>query len=98
MTSKEDKRRNSQFDQLNKYKNFYVSLNRPVISIDTKKKEPIGLFKNFGRLWKKAYTLVHDHDFANLRKAQAIPFGIYDIAKNKGMCTLTLHMKHQNSL
>jgi hypothetical protein len=84
LSSKEDERRSSQFDQLNKYKDFYIALNRPVISIDTKKKEPIGLFKNIGRIWKKAYTFVQDHDFANLRKALAIPFGIYDIAKNKG--------------
>lgn len=95
LSSKEDKRRSSQIDQLNRYKNFYISLNRPVISIDTKKKEPIGLFKNLGRLWKKAYTLVHDHDFANLWKAKAIPFGIYDIANNKGY--VYINTSHETS-
>jgi hypothetical protein len=95
LSTKEDKRRNSQFDQLNRYKNFFISLNRPVISIDTKKKEPIGIFKNFGRLWKKVYTLVHDHDFANLWKAKAIPFGIYDIAKNKGY--VYINTSHETS-
>ncbi len=84
LSSVEDKRRDEQFQQLNKYKNSFIKSGNPVISIDTKKKEPIGLFKMVGRLWKKPFTKVQDHDFANLRKALAIPFGIYDIAQNKG--------------
>ena len=95
LSSKEDKRRNSQIEQINKYKNFYISLNRPVISIDTKKKEPIGLFKNLGRLWRKTFFKVQDHDFPNLRKAQAIPFGIYDIAINKGY--IYINTSHETS-
>ncbi len=46
-------------------------------------------------MWKKVSTKVLDHDFANLRKAQAIPFGIYDIAKNKGY--VYINTSHETS-
>ena len=80
----EDKRRESQFQHINATRSAFLAAHKPVISIDTKKKEPIGLFKTPGRQWKKEYTEVLDHDFPNLRDTLAVPFGIYDIGQNQG--------------
>ena len=56
----------------------------PVISIDTKKKELIGNFKNQGRTWRRNNREVLDHDFPSWADGRVIPFGIYDIARNTG--------------
>jgi hypothetical protein len=56
----------------------------PIISVDTKKKELIGEFRNHGRLWCRKATEVDEHDFPSLAECLAVPFGIYDVVKNKG--------------
>lgn len=60
----------------------------PVISIDTKKKELIGNFKNAGVTWRRLAHDVFDHDFPSWADGRAVPFGIYDIAKNKGFVSV----------
>jgi hypothetical protein len=54
----------------------------PVISVDTKKKELVGDFKNSGREWRPAGSpeLVRVHDFKDKQLGKAIPYGVYDIA------------------
>jgi hypothetical protein len=59
-----------------------------VISIDTKKKELIGPFRNRGRTWCKEPPEVNDHDFTSLAECRAVPFGVYDIARNEGHVTV----------
>ena len=58
----------------------------PVISVDTKKKELVGDFKNGGREWrpKGEPELVRVHDFKDKQLGKAIPYGVYDIAANQG--------------
>ncbi|MDE1838225.1 MAG: ISAzo13 family transposase, partial [Euryarchaeota archaeon] len=58
----------------------------PVISVDTKKKELVGEFRNAGRVWRPAGrpVPVKDHDFADPQLGKAIPYGIYDLAANAG--------------
>jgi hypothetical protein len=56
----------------------------PVISIDTKKKEKISLFKNAGKIWKKVAKRVLDHDFKTKSTVTITPFGIYDVKYNRG--------------
>jgi hypothetical protein len=58
----------------------------PVISVDTKKKERIGRFKNGGRAWHKkgAPEEVQGHDFANKALGKVVPYGVYDITRNNG--------------
>jgi len=58
----------------------------PVISVDTKKKELIGQFKNSGREWQKKGqpVEVNVHDFADKELGKAIPCGVYDIGRNEG--------------
>ena len=57
-----------------------------IISVDTKKKELVGNFKNSGQVWtKKGEAIkVQDHDFKSLGKGTAIPYGTYDIQRNEG--------------
>lgn len=56
----------------------------PVISVDTKKRELIGLFKNPGQAWAREATSVNDHDFRSLANGVAIPYGIYEVGTNLG--------------
>ena len=56
----------------------------PIISVDTKKKELVGPFKNNGRLWSREALPVNDHDFPSLAKGMAIPRGLYDLQANRG--------------
>jgi len=57
----------------------------PIISIDTKKKELIGNFKNAGRAWGREAEQVNGHDFPSLSSGKATPYGIYDVTRNCGI-------------
>jgi len=78
--------RNAQFEHINAKVKRFQKRGEPVISIDTKKKENVGEFKNAGREWqpKGAPVLSLTHDFPTLGIGKAIPYGIYDVAANKG--------------
>ncbi|AQZ62732.1 transposase [[Actinomadura] parvosata subsp. kistnae] len=78
--------RDAQFRHLNEQVRAYRDAGQPVISVDTKKKELLGPFKNAGREWRPAGepVLVNVHDFAESASGKAIPYGIYDIAANTG--------------
>ena len=56
----------------------------PVISVDTKKKELIGNFKNAGQTWTQQAEAVNDHEFPGDAIAKAVPYGIYDLMHNQG--------------
>jgi hypothetical protein len=75
--------RNAQFEFINRRALTYLNQSLPVISVDTKKKENIGNFKNSGQEYrhKKDARKVNGHDFAT---EKASPYGVYDIAKNEG--------------
>ena len=80
-------RRDEQFRGINRRVKEFRAAGDPVISVDTKKKERVGNFKNGGRSWrpkgKPHEVLVHD--FPNLGIGPAIPYGTYDLARNQGM-------------
>ena len=78
--------RNLQFEHINDMVNTFMEENQPVISIDTKKKEPIGNFKNNGREWKASgeYDEVNVYDFMQFAEGKAVPYGIYDMKLNEG--------------
>lgn len=85
--------RGEQFSYLNSTVTEFLDAGDPVISVDTKKREPIGEYATPGREWnKKRQPLqVLDHDFANRDlgdMAKAIPHGIYDITNNQGWVTV----------
>ena len=63
---------------------MFIQAGHPVISVDTKKKELVGNFKNPGQQWTQKATPVNDHDFPNAAIAKAVPYGIYDVVHNQG--------------
>ena len=78
--------RDRQFKLINRKISKFLNEGSPVISVDTKKKEIIGNFKNSGQVWRKKGDpkLVEDHDFPSRSGGKAIPYGTYDIGKNQG--------------
>lgn len=78
--------RDVQFEHINATAKAAVGAGVPVISVDCKKKELIGDFKNGGREWrpKGEPELVRVHDFKDKQLGKAIPYGVYDIAANQG--------------
>ena len=78
--------RNAQFEYINKQAKAFLAANEPVISVDTKKKELVGNFKNNGREWrpKGLPELVKVHDFIDPKLSRAVPYGVYDITNNIG--------------
>lgn len=78
--------RDAQFRYINKMANEFVKEKQPVISVDTKKKELVGSFKNPGKTWRKKGQPeeVNIHDFPQLGRGKVIPYGTYDIAMDKG--------------
>ncbi len=76
--------RNAQFENIADLCKRLSARGMPIISVDTKKKEIIGNFKNSGAAWAKESIAVHDHDFRSLGNGIAIPYGIYDVGNNSG--------------
>jgi hypothetical protein len=78
--------RDAQFKFINESIKEFQEAKQPVISIDTKKKENLGLLKNNGKEWrlKGDPRKVKDHDFPDAELGKAIPYGVYDIANNDG--------------
>jgi hypothetical protein len=77
--------RNAQFEHINATAEAYLSQGQPIISVDTKKKELVGDFANGGREWqpsgKPEGVLVHD--FPQDATGKAVPYGVYDMARNE---------------
>jgi len=82
--------RDAQFQQINTTVSAAIAMGQPAISIDTKKKELVGDFKNPGREWHPAGRppRVNTHDFPSLAAGKAIPYGIYDIADDSAMVSV----------
>jgi hypothetical protein len=78
--------RDAQFQYINAQAKRFLAANEPVISVDTKKKELVGNFKNNGREWRRKGTpeLVNVHDFIDPKLSRAVPYGVYDITNNVG--------------
>jgi hypothetical protein len=77
--------RNAQFEYINAMADDYLQRREPVISVDTKKKELVGNFKNSGREWhpKSTPEKVLVHDFPQDAMGKAIPYGVYDMGRNE---------------
>ena len=72
-----------QFQYLARQRKAFLRRGRPVISVDTKKKELIGRFKNPGHQWRRAPHEVHMSDFPSTAFKKAIPYIIYYVLLNK---------------
>ena len=78
--------RNAQFEHVDATIQTHILAGQPVVSVDTKKKELVGNFANSGRDYQPVGTpeQVNVYDFPNLAEGKAVPYGIYDVAKNTG--------------
>jgi len=77
--------RNEQFEYIASLREKFGRRGDPVISVDTKKRELIGDFKNAGATWSREAPAVNDHDFRSQAKGIAIPYGVYDTGENFGV-------------
>lgn len=78
--------RDEQFEYINEQVRRALAAGRAVISVDTKKKELVGNYENKGRQWRKSKSpqKVNGHDFPGPSVPRAYPYGIYDLARNRG--------------
>ena len=82
--------RDAQFRHINDTVSQTIAAGQPAVSIDTKKKELVGEFKNGGREWhpKGHAPRVNTYDFPSMAEGKAIPYGVYDIADNSAMVSV----------
>jgi hypothetical protein len=78
--------RDAQFEFIDEKSKSFIAKNQPVISVDCKKKELIGNYKNNGKEWSKVNspTEVNVYDFIDKTNGKAAPYGVLDIKNNKG--------------
>ena len=92
--------RNAQFEHINQTADEHLAAGQPVVSVDTKKKELVGNFKNGGREWQPKGTpaAVLVHDFPTDAEGKAIPYGVYDMARNEAWVSVGwAHDTHRRS-
>ncbi len=82
--AKSSPNRDEQFRYLHSQKRLFLQRGWPVLSIDTKKRELIGWFRNPGKIWCRDPIAVNTYDFRSLAEGVAIPAGMYDLARNEG--------------
>jgi len=78
------KERDEQFAYIAQLRELFARAGAMVVSVDTKKRELVGRFKNQGQVWSRQPLLVNDHDFRSQAEGVAIPYGIYDMLANRG--------------
>ncbi len=76
--------RDTQFAHIADQRQTFTEAGLPIVSVDTKKKELIGAFKNAGRAWGKEAEAVNVHDFPSDAEGRAVPYGVYDVTHNRG--------------
>jgi transposase len=76
--------RDKQFQYIASQRQAFTVAGLPIISVDSKKKELIGDYRNNGRVWCREAEEVNEHDFPDAAEYRAVPFGIYDVTGNAG--------------
>ena len=84
LSRQHDRERDRQMRYIARQRRKFQRAGLPVISVDTKKKELVGAFKNPGRTWRHQPLEVLDTDFLQDAVGKAIPYGIYDVTRNAG--------------
>lgn len=87
--------REAQFAHIGKLRRRFCRQRNPVISVDAKKRELVGNFKNAGTKWDRTPTPVNDHDFRSQAEGVAILYGIFDPQANRG--SLFVGVSHETS-
>jgi len=81
---KQHPERDPQFQHIQAQRAAHQAAGHPTISVDTKKKELVGNFKNAGQIWCQEAEVVDVHDFPQDAVGRAVPYGIYDLQHNRG--------------
>lgn len=76
--------RDQQFGYIREQREAHQQAGQPTLSIDTKKKELVGNFKNAGQVWGRQAEPVNIHDFPSEALGRAVPYGVYDLQHNRG--------------
>lgn len=84
-SKRQDVNRDRQMRYLARLRRQFMKAHKPVISVDTKKKELIGNFKNPGQTWRRTARAVFATDFPSDADGKAIPYGVYDVARNRAL-------------
>jgi hypothetical protein len=87
--------RDQQFRYISSLRTRFERQGLPIISVDTKKRELVGNFKNNGVKWDRTPVRVNDHDFRSDAIGVAIPYGIYDLLANRGSVFVASRMTRQ---
>jgi hypothetical protein len=87
--------RNTQFEYIAELRASFAEEGIPIISVDTKKRELVGNFKNNGATWGKESRKVNKDDFRSLANGVAIPYGIYELLSNRG--SVFIGMSHDSA-
>ena len=88
LSKRQDPDRDRQMRHIARTRRVFIRAGFPVISVDTKKKELIGNFKNAGRTWRRQPREVLATDFLSDAEGKAIPYGVYDLQRNQGYLAL----------
>jgi len=84
LSPRQDAQRDQQFRYIARQRRKFAKAKLPIISVDTKKKELIGAFKNPGRTWRRQPLDVLATDFPQDAEGKAMPYGVYDLGCNTG--------------
>jgi hypothetical protein len=84
LNRKRDRDRDQQMQYVARSRKAFEKAGKPVISVDSKKRELVGNFKNAGRTWRQAPLEVLESDYPHDAEGVAIPYGIYDVLNNQG--------------
>jgi hypothetical protein len=87
--------RDRQFRRIARLRRLFGQQGDPIISVDAKKRELVGNFKNPGAKWDREPTPVNDHDFRSLASGVAVLYGVYDVSANRGM--MAVGVSHETS-
>ena len=80
--------REQQFDYIAVQRAIFTTHGLPILSVDTKKKELVGNFKNAGQVWAREPTAVNVHDYPHDALGRAVPYGVYDVTNNRGFVSI----------
>ncbi len=83
--------RNQQFEYINTLRRQFTDKGKPLVSVDSKKREMVGDFKNNGASWRRKAFQVGDHDFRQYADGVAIGRGLYDMLANEGFMCVGIH-------
>lgn len=91
-------KRDSQFKYIKKMRDTFYDKKLPVGSVDTKKKELIGNFKNEGTRYMREADLTNDHDFLSYALGKSALYGFYELQNNRGFVSIGMFLKNGNKL